>query len=471
MIGTPLLNAAQMVQAQVLRDRLTQEMAVRNQINPDDASNASRLDSSPPEDPLTGTVRSRDDADGEEFPSRLADPNAPYTLEEGRAFKRHKNLSGQSDNDAEIFLKARLLSSTTHPTRHLYQLHIVGLQCRNMLHIIKADEDKKFKLTDITMKTSQDYAHCAVLSPSAKNYRNIKEQPTIAAVIVGVMRALGISDLPPAMETGRVEVLIKYLSKALTAKRYHIKSQIVSSIKDKVDIATLTRACIGTSPAAPTVAVYQRIALLRSIAAESNKTGSPTPEGGDDSKDESKDKFWPEVDSQLAVYYQIMGPAERQVMYDAIYREDIATYGEPDNAIPLTLMQDVDGGPPENIIAVGVARMPLEVSNIPWLPVLMSVYFIGFLPSRSQLDGLRATDVDIERLRECMAVAWYMTVRRLSNRIAMPHLITDNGFVQCPTPFFACARAIVKTSVVILSILASDFLQLQRAVSMRDLYS
>jgi hypothetical protein len=35
--------------------------------------------------------------------------------------------------------------------RHLYQMHIVGLQCRDMLHIIKADGDKKFKLTDIMM--------------------------------------------------------------------------------------------------------------------------------------------------------------------------------------------------------------------------------------------------------------------------------------------------------------------------------
>ncbi|KAJ7939127.1 hypothetical protein B0H13DRAFT_2300865 [Mycena leptocephala] len=343
MSGTPILNAAQMVQAQVLRDRLNQEMAARNLTNPNDAFDATRLDGSSPENSLTGTVRSHDDAEDDGLPNSLADPNAPYTLEEGRALKRHKNLSGQSDNDAEIFLKARLLSSTSNPMRHLYQIHIVGLQCRDMLHIIKADGDKKFKLTDIMMKTAQDYAHCAMLSPSAKNYRNIKEQPTFAAVIVGVMRVLGISDLPPAMETGRVEVLLKFLSKALTGKRYHIKSQIVSSLKDKVDIATLTRACIGTSPAAPTVAVYQRIALLRSIALELNKTGSSTPDGGDESKDESKDKFWPEVDSQLAVYYQIMGPAERQVMYEATYREDLATYGEPDNTIPLTLMQDVEG--------------------------------------------------------------------------------------------------------------------------------
>jgi hypothetical protein len=44
------------------------------------------------------------------------------------------------------------------------------------------------------------------------------------------MRALGISDLPPAMETGRVEVLLKFLSKALTGKRYHIKSQVCAFV-------------------------------------------------------------------------------------------------------------------------------------------------------------------------------------------------------------------------------------------------
>ena len=32
-----------------------------------------------------------------------------------------------------------------------------------------------------------------------------------------------------------------------------------------------------------------------------------------------------------------------QRMYEATYREDLAIYGEPDNTIPLTLMQDVEG--------------------------------------------------------------------------------------------------------------------------------
>ncbi|KAJ7811520.1 hypothetical protein B0H13DRAFT_2448054 [Mycena leptocephala] len=344
MSGTPILNAAQMVQAQVLRDRLNQEMAARNLTNPNDAFDATRLDGPSPENSLTGTVRSRDDAEDDGLPNSLADLNAPYTLEEGRALKRHKNLSGQSDNDAEMFLKAcLLLSSTYNPMRHLFQVHLVALQCRDILNTIKADGDNKYKLSDILQKTCQDYAHCALLASNAKNYRNIKEQPTIAAVIVGVMRALGISDLPLAMETGRVEVLIKFLSKALTTKRNHIKTQIVSSIKDKVDIATLTRACIGTSPAVPTAAVYLRIALIRSIVVELNKTGSTSVGAGDEPKDDSKDKFWPEVDKNIAIYYQTMNPAERQIMFEAIYREDIVSYGEPDNKIPLTLMQDVEG--------------------------------------------------------------------------------------------------------------------------------
>ncbi|KAJ7863908.1 hypothetical protein B0H13DRAFT_2281979 [Mycena leptocephala] len=353
MSGTPTLNAAQMVQAQVLRDRLNQEMAARNLTNPNDAFDATRLDGSSPENSLTGTVRSRDDAEDDGLPNSLADPNAPYTLEEGRALKRHKNLSGQSDNNAEIFLKAcLLLSSTYNPMRHLFQVHLVALQCRDILNTIKADGDNKYKLSDILQKTCQDYAHCALLASNAKNYRNVKEQPTIAAVLVlkfysyilsgcyacprHIRSSSGDGDWPCRRPD-------QVLSKALTTKRNHIKTQIVSSIKDKVDIATLTRACIGTSPAVPTAAVYLRIALIRSIVVELNKTGSTSVGAGDEPNDDSKDKFWPEVDKNIAIYYQTMNLAERQIMFEAIYREDIVSYGKPDNKIPLTLMQDVEG--------------------------------------------------------------------------------------------------------------------------------
>ena len=35
--------------------------------------------------------------------------------------------------------------------RHLFQLTVVALQCRDMLHVIKADQEKKYKLPDTLM--------------------------------------------------------------------------------------------------------------------------------------------------------------------------------------------------------------------------------------------------------------------------------------------------------------------------------
>lgn len=42
------------------------------------------------------------------------------------------------------------------------------------------------------------------------------------------MRMLGVADMPPSMETGRCELLLACLGKALTDKRYHIKFQVPS---------------------------------------------------------------------------------------------------------------------------------------------------------------------------------------------------------------------------------------------------
>ncbi|KAJ7030648.1 hypothetical protein C8F04DRAFT_1236456 [Mycena alexandri] len=309
----PALNTAQLAQVAALQARLTQEIASRSAANPNDPTD-------PASDASTGTARLRSEVDDtDDFTNSLMeDWSIPYTLEEGRVAKRQKNLSGPSDNDADIFLRARLLSSS-----------------------ISIYAQKKYKLSDTLAKTCLDYAHCALLSPKAKNYRNIKDQQTIAAIILAVMRELGVSDLPPAMETGRVDVLLKFLNKALTTKRYQIKYHLFGSLlaDEKVDIATLTRSCLGTSPAVPTAALYQRIALLRSIALEFKNSGKAT--GGDDAKDDSKDKFWPEVDSRLAAYHQ-MTPGDRQVLYEMAYREDITSHGETDKTIPITLMQNVE---------------------------------------------------------------------------------------------------------------------------------
>ncbi|KAF8198374.1 hypothetical protein K438DRAFT_1933682 [Mycena galopus ATCC 62051] len=113
-------------------------------------------------------------------------------------------------------------------------------------------------------KTCQDYAHCGLLSLKAKNYRNVKDGPTIQSNLLGAMRVLGISGLPPPMETGRCEVVTDCIGGALTNKRHSIKTTIFGplSVAKKVDIAKLTRACIGTSSAKPTAALYQRIVYL-----------------------------------------------------------------------------------------------------------------------------------------------------------------------------------------------------------------
>ncbi|KAJ7504033.1 hypothetical protein B0H11DRAFT_2353041 [Mycena galericulata] len=289
-MSPPALDAQQLAQLAALNEALALEMANRPDMPPDATrANSNELDAS------RGAIRlhsEMDDNDG--LPTSLADdPTAPYTLEQGRAFKRFKNLSGQSDSDADLFLR----------------------------------------------KTCQDYAHAALLSHKSKNYRNSKDNPTIARTIVSTMRALGVADMPPSMETGRCEVLMKVVGKALINKRYHIKNQIFASLTgDSVDIATLTRNCIGTSSAKATAALYQRIAFLRKIAVEHKSVSIPE---ADAVKDDAKDKFWPAVDAQLAVY-QHLGVAQQQVMFEAAYRKDVETYGQPDNTIPLTLMQDVD---------------------------------------------------------------------------------------------------------------------------------
>ncbi|KAJ6559656.1 hypothetical protein B0H19DRAFT_1145579 [Mycena capillaripes] len=214
-----------------------------------------------------------------------------------------------------------------------------------MLQVIKTDQDRKYKLPDTLTETCQDYAHAGLLSPKAKNYRNSKDDPKIARNIVSAMRMLNVEDLPSSLETGRCEVLMKVINRALIAKRYHIKAQIVTSLisTTRVDIAALTRACIGNSPTKPTAALYQRIAFIRSIAVDHKaKMGAKSlaPDGAE-AKDDSKDRFWVAVDDELAVYHTLSA-SERQVMFDAIYREDVKIHGPPDNTIPLTLMQDVE---------------------------------------------------------------------------------------------------------------------------------
>ncbi|KAJ6625359.1 hypothetical protein B0H10DRAFT_2212029 [Mycena sp. CBHHK59/15] len=290
-----------------LHETLTSELALREQ-------DASRLASPSPDGDASscGTLRTRLDVDNDanDLPAHVQPDNIsnPYTLEEGRALKRHKNLSAQSDADADVFLK------TAHPMRHAYQILLVGLECRDALKIIAADNSKKYKLSD-TLKAT--------------------------------MRLIGIMELPPASETGRCDVVLACISKALTEWRCHIKTQmnktlqLMPSAADKengttppIDIASLTRNCIGSSSAKATAALYQRMAFIRLCAVELKET--PTPIAADE-------KFWHIVDEKLALWRQAFPIKENlQLMFDKAYNDDKKTFGEPDSKIPITMMKDLE---------------------------------------------------------------------------------------------------------------------------------
>ncbi|KAF7351462.1 hypothetical protein MSAN_01578300 [Mycena sanguinolenta] len=341
------LNAEQLQQAAELRDILLQLAPQNNLITPSlDNLGTSHGDLDGVPGSPRGTIRSRDEIeDNEELSLQTLDPdnpNLPYTVEQGRAFKRHKNLTGASDIDADIFLKTR------NPMRHLFQIALVALQCRDLLQGIKADQERRYKLPDTLAKLCQDYAHVALLSPKARCYRNSnKGNPTIAKSIVAAMRSLGVSDMPPAYETGRCDVLLKVLGKALTDKRYLIKTAIMESLSgSKVDIATLTRTCIGTSPAQPTAALYQRIAFFAQRRCQaSDQPAQPDDFEKENVKDKEKDDgFWKAVDDQLAVYYiDSFTSADRQRLWDTKYQADVRLYGPVDNTLPITLMADLEG--------------------------------------------------------------------------------------------------------------------------------
>ncbi|KAJ7673014.1 hypothetical protein DFH06DRAFT_1467435 [Mycena polygramma] len=269
------------------------------------------LDGSEPNaDAPRGVIRARSemDTDGNEFPSLLLDDSSvgPYTLEEGRLYKRHKNLSGPSDADADTFLK------TSNPMRHNFQMYTGILQCRDHLET-----------------TAQDWGQVAILSYDARRYRDRKDEVAIASTVVSAMRVRGIADLPPPYETGRCEVLHKVLGKAMTDRRCHIKFQVFATLglgKPTVNIATLTRNCCLSSPVTPTLGLYQRIALIRSVAVDYLTKGGvaavpAVPAAG--GKADAQDDFWPTVDTLLASWREAFSKADMQIMFEKAYDDDV----------------------------------------------------------------------------------------------------------------------------------------------------
>ncbi|KAJ7767827.1 hypothetical protein B0H16DRAFT_1716738 [Mycena metata] len=311
-------------QRQALLDSLNIEIARRG----DASSDASTRSSPSPEGEPRGVTRSHNEIDASDasnpaFPILFGDLLSPYTLEEGRAYKRHKNLSAS----AEQYLKS------VNPMRQGFQTYVAILECSDKLEVIRNDANSKYKLPDTVAKTAQDYAQVAILAPNVKNYRNPKDGSKMEVAIAGAMRTVGVAQLPPTFETGRCEVLNKVLGKACIDKRCHIKTEVCKSIADsniKVDIATLTRSCIGASPVKASAALYQRIAFIRKVAAECQEAAAALPDVAGGTRTAKEDAFWLEVDKKLVF------------MMEKIYSDDVAAYGDADAAIPIAAMREME---------------------------------------------------------------------------------------------------------------------------------
>ncbi|KAJ7466180.1 hypothetical protein B0H11DRAFT_1921918 [Mycena galericulata] len=304
------LSAAQLARVALLHGHLHTEIARRDAA--DTSSFGERLLD---EETPRGTIRPHDAMDnGNNSPLQpMPDALAPYTVEEGRAYKRHKNLSASSEADADMFLKS--------------------------------DGNKKYKLPDTVAKTAQDYAQCGLLSPNIKNYRNVKDTPTIASIVAVYMT------LPDeSAKENQKETETEAGSGSSETETANPKP---APKKAKVDIAKLTRNCISTSPVPPTAALYQRIAFIsqRHIAAENPKLRKSTNDDG----------FWIAVDNELNLWRQSFTEGQMRIMFETVYDEDIKINGLPDHKISITELKNLENW---------VTTLDTELEKTKFSPVL-----------------------------------------------------------------------------------------------------
>ncbi|KAG6825636.1 hypothetical protein H0H92_002995 [Tricholoma furcatifolium] len=253
-----------------------------------------------------------------------------YSLEEGRAYKKQRNLSVESDADAERFLKS------TRPYEHQVMIYLALLQNRDMLRKIVKDMNESYQVPALVKSTAQSYATAAILSPSVRAYR----RENFAAMILDTMRTLGVSNLPPKGEPARCDLIQAIIAKQLTERRNHIKTEILKTLGNthstKTDIASLAKACTSSSKVKITAAHYIRLAFLRSEAV----TWKIDPKA--DEKGRKLD-FWEHIDVKLAELRQAFDtPVALQTAFQMVYEDDIKTYGKANGSYELTSAQDND---------------------------------------------------------------------------------------------------------------------------------
>ncbi|KAJ7144865.1 hypothetical protein C8R43DRAFT_1130285 [Mycena crocata] len=225
-----------------------------------------------------------------------------FTLESGRAYKKQKKLSPESNATCEEFLKSH------NPVEHQFILLTTMLQCLDAVNGMSQDgHGKKWVIPSIVKKTATDYARVAVLSPSARSYRG----KSLAAAVMAAMHERNVAELPPASETGR----------------HGIKAALSESLDPKSDIATVTRKCTAKSKAQITAGLYYRIAWLT--------TG--------DNESPDKDKFWVNVDKALAEFHDSFPDrVDLAAAWKDIYDRDIEVYGPVDSKIRVTPVKDLE---------------------------------------------------------------------------------------------------------------------------------
>ncbi|KAF8149830.1 hypothetical protein B0H34DRAFT_678790 [Crassisporium funariophilum] len=130
-------------------------------------------------------------------------------------------------------------------------------------------------------------------------------------------------------------MVLELIGKALTAGRYTLKSKIVKGLEGKKDIATLTEACIGSSKAKASVALYIHMAFIQR---EWKKF--LVAKGTGTVKD---DTFWIQVDNELKEMRAKYNTSHKlQIAHEVIYEQDKAEYGEPVVSSDFTMLKDLN---------------------------------------------------------------------------------------------------------------------------------
>ncbi|KAK7463482.1 hypothetical protein VKT23_006831 [Stygiomarasmius scandens] len=246
-------------------------------------------------------------------------PNEQALLVRLQALKRQRTLSADSQREYEQFEKALT------PHEGLAFVLLTMLETRDLLRLLTLAQE--YRAPDTVKTTCKDYACIFLLSPALLQYKLDKNA---APNVLMAMRELGIQNLPDACETGRCELILEIIKKAMTDFRHHLKEKIAASIKSNQDIAALTKACIGTSKAKPTAGLFIRIAFLRWMY-----TTNPKATG---------DTFWKIVDEHLIkTRREYPTTAEQQEVFVALYEADLARFGQPDLVNhPQVSVNDID---------------------------------------------------------------------------------------------------------------------------------